>query len=223
MLEKVEPQRLRDELVLDLKEEKPLKEIRRIQELAGFDFINPGMTISNSTYRLLGSIDNQVKWFRKNYPQRRELDTWLIYFMGLIDSLSANAAKSICEKFAFRRGEQKRIITYKKINRRFILGLGHSKIKPSKIFSLLEPLSYEVIILLKSKYKNPNIKRHIEDFLEIYNGMRLYISGHDLHRLGTAPGPHYQKIFGKVLNAKIDRKIKTREEELELVRKLIVQ
>ncbi|MDD4894296.1 MAG: hypothetical protein PHW54_03160, partial [Candidatus Omnitrophica bacterium] len=36
MLEKVQPQRLRDELILLLKENKPLKQLRRIKELIGF-------------------------------------------------------------------------------------------------------------------------------------------------------------------------------------------
>jgi hypothetical protein len=39
--------------------------------------------------------------------------------------------------------------------------------------------------------------------------------------LGVKPGPYYQKIFAKVLKAKLEGLIRTREEELELIRKLI--
>jgi tRNA nucleotidyltransferase (CCA-adding enzyme) len=87
---------------------------------------------------------------------------------------------------------------------------------------LLEPLSYEVIILIKARYKNKCVQRHIEDFFEIYNGMRILISGHDLHKLGIAPGPYYQKIFSRVLKAKLEGEVRTRQEELELIRKLVV-
>lgn len=221
MLERVQPQRIRDELTLILKEKFPLKEIRRLQALVGFSFISPYLKVSQKTYRLIRSIEREISWFKRLYPQRRLLDTWLIYFMGLIESFAINAAKRICRGFAFRKGEEKRILNYKKINRRFISTLNKERIKPSQIFALLEPLSYEVILIIKAKYKNRNLKKHIEDFLEIYNGMRIYISGDDLHSLGVAPGPKYQKIFAKVLNAKLNGLVKTREQELLLIKKLI--
>lgn len=220
MLEKVEPQRLRDDLILILKEKHPLKEIRRMQQLLGFGFVARRILISEETYKLIRSIEKQINWFKKARPQRRSLDTWLIYFMALIDSLSINDLKLICKKFVFRRGEEKRMSSYKKINRKFILELSKKKIKPSKIFILLEPLSYEVILLVKAKYKNRRIQQHIEDFFRVYNGMRIYISGHDLHKLGVAPGPNYRKIFRKVLNTKLDGLVKTKREELELIKKL---
>jgi tRNA nucleotidyltransferase (CCA-adding enzyme) len=52
--------------------------------------------------------------------------------------------------------------------------------------------------------------------------MRILISGHDLHKLGIAPGPYYQKIFSRVLKAKLEGEVRTRQEELELIRKLVV-
>jgi tRNA nucleotidyltransferase (CCA-adding enzyme) len=138
-----------------------------------------------------------------------------------MDPVSISEARSICRKFVFRKGEEKRILAFKRIGRKFIQDLSKEKIKPSKIFALLEPLSYEVILMLKAKYKNRQLQKHIEDFFEIYNGMRICISGEDLHRLGVEPGPYYQKIFAKVLNAKLNGLVKTREDELALIKKLI--
>lgn len=223
MLEKVEPQRLRDELVLDLKEENVLKELRRMGKLAGFSFISRRLKPQASAWKLLNSARQQVNWFNKNYPQRRPLDEWLIYFMGLIESMSVRDAESMCRNFALRRGEAMRIISYKKISRKSIAQLGRAGLKPSRVFSLLEPLSYEVIILLKARHSGKNFQRHIEDFFEIYNGMRILISGQDLRGLGVQPGPYYQKIFARVLKAKLEGRIKSRADELALIRKLIVK
>lgn len=232
MLERVQPQRLRDELILILKEEHPLKPLNRIKGLIRFDFINSGLSLSKKTLVFLKSVENQISWFKRKYPKRRRLDTWLIYFIGLIDPLNINNIKLICKKFAFRRGEEKRILAYKKLKPQFIKELSRDKIKASRVFSFLEPLSYEVIILIKAKFsplisgvpqnagKNQNIKKHIEDFFEIYNGTHLYISGADLHKLGLTPGPYYQKIFHRVLNAKLDGLVKTKKEELGLINRI---
>ena len=221
MLEKVEPQRLRDELILILKEDDPLKLIRRIKTLVGLRFISANLLLSGRSERLLSNIAKEIAWFKKVHTRRRQLDFWLIYFMGILDCLSVGDTGKVCKKFVFSRGEEKRIINYKRLSHRFILTLSKSKLSPADIYTLLEPLSYEVIILLKARYKNPYLDKHIRDFLEHYNGIRLHISGDDLGRLGLKPGPHYQKIFKKVLKARLNGLINTREEELNLIKKIV--
>ncbi|MDD5432177.1 MAG: CCA tRNA nucleotidyltransferase [Candidatus Omnitrophica bacterium] len=220
MLEKVEPQRTRDELVLALKEERPLKEIKRLKEIAGFGFLSPLLILKKNNYDLLVQIEKEVNWFKKNYSERRNLDTWLIYLIGLTDALNKKSVEDICRRFSFRRGETKRLLNYKEISPKSIIKLAKLKVKPSWIFSFFEPLSYEVIIALKAKYKNKYIQKHIKDFFEIYNGMSILCCGEDLRKIGILPGPHYQNIFSKVLNAKLNGEVKTKEDELLLIRKL---
>lgn len=222
MLEKVEPQRIRNEFILILKEKNPLKEIKRLKELAGFKFISSRTSVSLRTYKFIKSVEKQISWFNKTYPQRRLLDAWLIYFMVFMNSLSTNDTKQVCQRFVFRKGEDKRILCYKKLSTKFVSYLKKAKNKPSRIFSMLEPLSYEVILLIKAKYRDPVIQRIIKDFFEIYNGVKIYSSGHDLRSIGLAPGPYYKKIFTKVLNAKLNGQVTTKEEELELIKELLL-
>ncbi len=221
MMEKVEPQRLRDELILMLKEDFPGKQIRRIQQLTGFDFISRELTGLKNNYDLLNSVAKELAWFKKEHFPRRKLDVWLVYFMVLIDQAPLKETRKICAKFVFRKGEEKRILSYKKIGSKFLKKISKKRIKPFEIFGLLEPLSYEVIILLKAKYRVPVVTKRIEAFLRIYNDMRICISGHHLHGLGVVPGPHYKNIFNNVLKAKINGLVKTEEEEISLIKKYI--
>jgi tRNA nucleotidyltransferase (CCA-adding enzyme) len=218
MLDRVEPQRIRDDLILILKEKRPLKEIVRLGKLAGFSFINPRLTITKKNYDLISAIERQISWFQKVHHQHRSIDTWLIYFMGLIDSVGMRETSRICRKFAFRKGEEKRILTCKKIKPKLIFALRKERIKPSRIFSFFQPLSYEVIIFIKAKYNNPLIQRHIKEFLKDYNYIRIHVSGEDLRKLGILPGPNYKKIFTKILNAKLNGLVETKEEELSLIK-----
>ncbi len=221
MLEKVEPQRLRDELILMLKEDSPGKQIMRMQQLTGFDFIGSGLTGGKIDYTLFNSVAKELVWFKKEHFPRRKLDTWLIYFMAMLDRVSLKEAQKICNRFVFSKGEEKRILSYKKIGANFVKKISKKGIKPFEIFGLLEPLSYEVILLVKAKYRNPVITGRIENFLEIYNDIRVCISGHHLRGLGVVPGPHFKKIFNCVLKAKINGAVKTEEEELCLIKKYI--
>lgn len=221
MLEKVQPHRLRDDLVLVLKEEYPLKEIRRLKSLVGFKFISPRIRGGKRTYALLGSIEKHIRWFEKVHLQRRALDRWLIFFLGLTDSISLNEVKRICHRFAFRKGEAKRIYSCKRIKPQQLKRLQEKKVKASRIFSLLEPLSYEVILFLKAKYKDIFLQKHIEEFFRVYNHIRIHTSGDDLRQWGVRPGPAYQKIFARLLKARLDGLVSTKEEELRLVQRFI--
>lgn len=220
MLEKVQPQRLRDELIFILKEACPLKYIKRMDVLRLLGFICLGMILKKENYQLLKAVEKEINWFNSTHSSRRPLDIWLVYFISLIDLLSLRDTRPVCEKLVFSKGEEKRILSAKKINNKFIRDLSHSEIKPAKIFSMLKSLSYENIIVIKAKYKNPYLKKHIEDFLEIYTDIRVCVSGNELRKMGIAPGPLYQKIFAKVLKAKLNGLVKTEEEEMALIKKL---
>lgn len=221
MLEQVQPQRLRDELILVLKELDPVKQIKRINELLGFDFISQRFCLRKKDLEFLCRLKNKIEWFKKTFPGRRKLDIWLIYLLGLVRPLNRNIINKFVRAFAFHRGEKIRLVGSKMITKKFISNLSSPKIKASKIFNMLEPLSYEVIIFIMAEYKNRNVQKYIADFFEVYNGMRPYISGEDLRGLGVSPSPFYKKVFTRALNAKLDGIVKTKEEELLLIKKLL--
>jgi len=221
MLNRVEPQRIRDDLILMLKEEDPLKEIHRMKELTGFDFVYPGLKINKKAYEFCGALRKEIAWFTREFSSRRHLDKWLMYLMGLLDGLTVRQSRAVVKRFVFRNGEAKRLLEYKTKSARILHALDHVRLKPSRIFHLLEPLSYEMILALKARALNQHCRDHIIDFLRHYNGFRHAISGSDLVSLGVPPGPHYQKIFQKVRDARIDGIIKTREEEIQLAKTII--
>jgi len=223
MLEKVHPHRLRDELILILKEQYPLKQLKRIQELTGFGFINQALSLSRKNYGFFKVVKTQLSWFKKQYTQPKPPENWLVYLAVLFDSLTINEIKSTCKKFAFRKIEEKTILTYKIFSNKISRQLSKNRISHFEIFKLLKPLNYEIIILLKAKYKNRNLQKNIKVFLESYDGIRASISGDDLKKLGLAPGPRYREILSRILEAKLDGRIKTKREELALVKRLILE
>lgn len=220
MLNQVDPQRLRDELVLILKEKFPVRQIRRLKELVGLEFIHPKVKLSPSVFKFLQVIRKQTDWFKATHPHRRAPESWLIYLMGLIDKLSIREAENCGRKFALRKGEIKRITVSKRMMQRFIGVLRKSPMQPDKLYHLLEPLSYEGIIYLKARCRQRNIQKNIEDFLKNYHGLRLSITGDDLKMLGIVPGPEYQGILKRVLKAKLKGQARGREEELLLAKRI---
>lgn len=223
MLNKVQKQRLRDELILMLREKDPIRCILGIHKLCGLNFIHKNLKLDKYIVELLYEVKKIIEWFKQEFPQKRLPDYWLMYLMVLIKKLSLKDIKHLIQEFAFRKGEKIRIICYKSITPKVIKQLKKRKILPSTIYKLLEPLSYEVILLILIETKDYLVVERIKDFFIIYNGMRLSVGGQHLRDLGAVPGPHFKKILNKALYAKINGKFSSKKDELDFLKKELIR
>ncbi|MDD5561179.1 MAG: CCA tRNA nucleotidyltransferase [Candidatus Omnitrophica bacterium] len=222
LLEKVNPHRTRDELILMLKERNPSAQLKQLSALGALSFISDKLRPGKLTYDLFKSVHKEIIWFMQNFPFHRQFEAWLIYFAALLRPLALPEIKKVARRLGLSKKEEQKIVSCRKINQRLIRRLKNRHITPAEIFGLLKPLSYETVILLRSVSHDNAFRKHIADFLKIYNGVRLCISGDDLFRLGVLPGPRYQKILNKVLAARLNGKVKSRQEELALIGRILM-
>ncbi|MDD5436898.1 MAG: hypothetical protein PHX20_05085, partial [Candidatus Omnitrophica bacterium] len=222
MFKRVEPQRIRDEVILILKEEDPYRAVKRMHELDELRFLHPKIRLDKNATELYRSIGTISAWHEGSSFKKRAAEEWLIYLMALFDRLSYNDCSSICNKFVFRRSETIRLLSCKEEADKLIRALGaKAPLPPSRIFKLLEPLSFEVILFTMAKARSGRVRARIEDFFCKYNGTRIAVKGEDINRMGLKPGPHYKAILNKVLLARIDGKVRTRKEELAYAARLV--
>jgi tRNA nucleotidyltransferase (CCA-adding enzyme) len=218
VLDNVGKHRVRDELILCLKEAQALKVIRCINKLYGFSFIHKKITLDKKKEKFLKKLDRTIKYFKLRYPQKRALDSWLIFFIALLDGLSLEEVKKIAFDFGFKKGEIKRMLSYFEVHREVLQSLSSKKMRPSLVYQILDPLSFEVIVLIMAKEKRLFVKRRINEFLLFHNGVTLAVSGEDLKKMGFSPGPHFKEILTKTLYAKIDRIIKDKQDEIKFIK-----
>ena len=221
LLDKVNPHRLRDELILALGEREPFKPIKQLGNLGALSFISAKLKISFATRSLFKSAAGEIAWFSRNFPARRRLDSWLIYFAALLGQFTLSEIRIIIRQLSLSRGQEKRVLDYYRGRKKIISTLSKANPGAPRIFSLLEPLSYETIILLSAFSRNKHFKKHLVDFFRTYHGMRLCICGKDLQELGVLPGPQYQKIFARVLSAKLKGKASDRQAEMAMIQSIV--
>ena len=215
MLERVHKHRLRDELILILKEPSPVKSLRRIAKLRGFRFIHSSLNIDQKTFALLKRVDELYKWFAQNFvhKHKHKVERWLLYLIVLLENLSLVKLKRTLQSFAFHKNDIQKVISFKKDTAKVISKL-KKEIPASGIHKILFPLSYEVVLLMLLKAKDVQIKRKIQDFLRAYSGTQIHLRGDELKELGLRPGPDFKLILKELLDAKLDGKFSTKEEEL---------
>jgi len=217
----IQHHRIRDELILMLREDEPVKAILRMRELDELRFIHKKIKTARPSPALFAAVKDVVRRYRRNAFGKKHIDSWLIYLLALTDGLDHGEVKAVCDKFAFRRSDRVRLLSCKKNCPRALDGLSRKGLLSSGIYDILEPLSLEEILFIKAKTKNKLTRARIADFLTGYSRIKIKIGGDDLKKLGLKPGPLYTKLLREVLHKRIDGELKTKKDELEFVKRLV--
>jgi tRNA nucleotidyltransferase (CCA-adding enzyme) len=212
-------ERIYTELVLMFSEAEPLKMLRRMRDLDLLKFIHTNLKTTTEAEQLFAGINDTLTWFKLLYLEMT-VETWFVYFLGLLDSLKDPAAEEALERLSAPTRIRERI---RQSRRRYYdvlcLFYKESDLPPSRIYDLLLPLDAEAILLLMSKASQEKAKKYISLYLTRLRDVKVTLTGNDLKEMGIPPGPRYKKILEELLNAKLDGLVKNREEEVAFVKK----
>lgn len=210
----VNPHRWRDEIILILNEKDPIKALKRLNSVVSLFFIDKRIKLSPADFKLFKRVKEAIDFYDRRFFGHRKIDGWLVYFAVILNKLSAVEIAQVCHKFGFKKGETIRLVSIKQ-NERVIKDLSGS-IKPSRIFALIDQLSYETIIFYYACSSNKYLRRNIGYYINKLSHLRLGVKGEDLKRIGLSPQELYGKVLAKLLEEKMDKNIDSKTQELKL-------
>jgi len=213
-------ERIRDELIIMLDEEKPIRAIHRMYEFDELKFIDTAFSGKNIEEKLFERIGDTIAWYKLSFF-RTEIKKWLIYFMGMVVKLPVTVVFRICKKLKIQKNDLKIVIETIKNCFAVISVLERDIKKKSFVYRLLKPYSLEGLIFLMALTDNPHVKEKISLFITHLRDIKVSFTGNDILKRGLKPSPAYKKIFNILLNEKIDGKITSQENEEERFYKLV--
>ena len=212
--------RLRNEVMRLLSEQAPIRTIRRMAEFDLLRFLHTGLAWTARLAGLLSDLGKSLAWWTKQYP-RRSLDRALVYFIGLMDELSASATGAVVKRLAMPGKETRKVRLVKKHLEpalRFLVR--HRSPRPSETYHALADLPDEGLVLLVAKARSKDIVRLVSAHVTTQQQVRPSLNGADLKAMGLKPGPIYKKILDRLLEARLNGEVKTKADERELAKKL---
>ena len=219
MFDELTIERLRDELVLIFSEKKPIKAIGKMAKLHELKFIHPRIKFNNNLRKLVEEVGKTLAWFKDSFPGEKITAPWLIYFAALLDELTLKEISTTCRRFHLSRKNEERIVRGKKgVTKKMKALSKKEQLKPSRIYRQLEDLPLESLLLLMAKAKEESRER-ITFYLRELRSVKPKMNGHELQKLGLEPGPRFAKILKKLLYARLDGRLRTKEDEIEYVRR----
>jgi tRNA nucleotidyltransferase (CCA-adding enzyme) len=207
----VSADRIRDEIIQILEEERPLPALKRMEQLRILRIIHPRLILDTRVTRLLEDIGSTISEYRE-FIHHEKLDRWIIYFMGLVSCLSEEAIGEIGQKYKVTALQLKKLTFAKGEFTELVKTLSVPHVSKSSLHEVLESISMEGLLYIMARTRMQRVRRRIDEYLsELYRYEPL-VSGVDLIQWGYEPGPFFREALGEIRRAQLDDVIKTREE-----------
>lgn len=221
LLSRLRKKRITEELILILKEENPLKSLKRMEELGALKYILPYVELNEETVKKLNKIkDNYNFWKGNIFDEKIEL--WMIYFCCLIRNLKISQIQRIYKKIIFKQKSLDKInYCYSNLDQIIKIVSQKKIISPSIIYLKLKGLPNEVLFLAMMESNSNIAKERIKKYFKKYIKESLYISGKELKELRVKPGPIYSQILNKLLCAQLDGEVKNKRDEIRFVKNIL--
>ncbi|WP_429885819.1 CBS domain-containing protein [Geoalkalibacter halelectricus] len=221
-LDRIGGPRLLNEIIHILEEPRPYPAIARLEELELIKFVHPALDIAGDTDEILERAMRALNWYELLYTGQ-PCHGWMVYFLCLIRDLDEDAVNGICERLAIPARHRPLFTEQRRLAQGVLQRLqafARRKLKRpqnSEIHRWLLPLDTEVLLYLMARLENEEARSWISLFVTRLRDQKTLLSGDDLKSLGVPPGPRYREILDELLQAQLDGKVATREQELEFV------
>lgn len=212
--------RIRQEMILILSEKDPVPAIKRMQEIGVWEYVLPEVKLDEEMLLVLRRVPRVLGWLAERHLLVG-LRPWVVYVMLLLSRLREEEFHQVLQRYQFDKTTAQ--------------GLKEARQVPELVSRLEEmpsPGMSDVDLLMKNLSSEGRayflicLKKEacfeiVTKYLETASGLKVFLKGNDLRELGIKPGPVYQVIFEELRKARIEGLARTRQDELELVKRWI--
>ncbi len=218
IFEKLSGSRIYDEIVLIFKETNPIKALKRLGDYNLLNVIHKKLSFTPAIENLLVAVHETMIWFDLLFLDEK-YDKAIIYIMALMDNLKHEEMKEALTRLMVSKQTEEKIIQDRYSSQEILKRLNPDN--PIEIYHLLAGRTMEAILLAMASCKHNEKKKAISQFLVELRTIKPIIKGKDLIDIGIHPGPIFSEIFSKILDEKLLKRLRTKEEEVEFARKIV--
>ncbi|RJQ45035.1 MAG: CBS domain-containing protein [Nitrospiraceae bacterium] len=215
LFDKLSGARMYDELMLIFLETEPVKAVRRMAELNLLKFIHPRLAVTKALEETFRSIQETFAWFKLQFIEE-EVNRGHLFLMALIQELTPQEMDEALKRLNVPAGAGREMLEGIRDAQNVLAWLKNTSEK--EIYHILRPLSIQTILFTMAKAGNREQKKAVSHYLTLLRNIKPELSGKDLQEMGLAPGPLYKKILAAVLDARLERKIRSRNDEIRFVK-----
>ena len=209
------------ELRLIMEEKNPAAAIIRLNDFNLLKVIHPSIALDKHFIALLNSVKEVLSWhdllFLDDSYQR-----WVVYFLVLINQFNAKRTEEICRRFELAPDYIKMFSIERLEASRCALWLERNlPVSDSVLYRKLIGFKIELILFMMAATRKKTVKKSISHFFTDLRRTTISLKGRDLKKMRLKPGPVYRQVLAAVLDAKLDGKLKTKQDEIDFAQHFI--
>ncbi|MDD4873844.1 MAG: hypothetical protein PHE15_02565 [Dehalococcoidales bacterium] len=208
MLDTVSADRIYYEIECILKEELPEKVFKRAHALGILKKLHPDLKADSR-------LDDRFPQAREvSFPHRPSPALYmalLTYDLNITEKEELNSYLRLPKLIAQTMRDSDSI----KSRFKYIATTG---IKRSEIYHLLYDYSLQAIMASIIVAETEEVRQNLRLYLDKLRSIKPLLTGKDLLKMGVTQGPHMREILNSLLDAKLDDRVKTREDEERIVK-----
>ncbi|CAB1060597.1 tRNA nucleotidyltransferase, A-adding (EC [Olavius sp. associated proteobacterium Delta 1] len=213
--------RVFSELRLILEEENPVAAIIRLNDFDLLKVVHPSIKQDKFLIAILNSIKKVLSWHDLLFLEE-SYNKWVVYFLALIHQCSSGRSHEICDRFELAPEYCKIFCVERYEADECIFWLERNLPVPdSALYRKLTVFKTELILYMMAATKQQKVKKAISHFFTKLRRIDITLKGRDLKKMNLEPGPIYRKVLQAVLDARLDGKLKTENDEIEFARRYI--
>lgn len=211
--------RLLGEIRHILDEADPRPALRRLDGLGLLKALHPHLALHARTEKLLSQTQETLTWykllFRPQSPHR-----WLVYLLALADELAAKDVRELARQLGLS-GREQRILTTGRQEARTALALLSRRptVTNKELYWLLKTLHLELILYLLARAQTAQARQALSRYITELEDTRPLLGGEDLKEMGFSPGPIFRTILHRLQEARLNKEVQSRHDEIALVTK----
>ena len=210
MLDTVSGDRIRYEIECVLAEELPEKVFHRAAELGVLAKLNPALKAGD--------------WLAEKFSQARKLSAPAqpapsVYLSLLAYNLRDEEKEQLIEYLRLAKPAAQAVRDGSVMKSR-LEKLSTAGLNPSDIYRLLDDLTLQAINAGLAATDSPTARMHIQLFLGRLRYVKPLLTGDDIMQMGIPEGPRIKEILDRLLVARLDGQVRTREDEEAMAGKL---
>jgi len=212
-LEEITKERIRNEILLILREDNLIRVINRMAHFHLMEYIHPKISVSEEMAWLFDRIKDVMTWW---YSERGRADTVLLNLLILLDQLDAGETEDASARLVLRKGYAEALIALKTRLPAILESMSEGRKKPSEIYEMLKGLPLEVLLFIIAKYTD--ISESVMFYLGQLRKAKPLVNGDDLSKLHYPKGPLYTEILAATFAAQLDGLVENKEEAIQFVK-----
>lgn len=198
-----------------LSENDPAAPMDKLNDYDLLKVIHPSLKWDEKMRQMFDDITRVLSWHDLLFLDETYMK-WAVYFLALLGRSSLRSCRDVCSRlelsaqmtafFCRQRADVLKCLRWME---------RHQPLKNSVIYHRLAPFKVELVLYIMAVTDNEHIKRAISKYFTHLRDIRVRIGGRDIKRMGITPGPVYRRILQAVLDARLDGRLKTRQDELD--------